>query len=150
MPEIQEVLSRMWTDLLARPSGPFAFRFVLQPLMATILAIRDGITDARTGRSPYLWTVLRATTGRRGRLAEGLKATARIIVLGVVIDAAYQFSALAAFYPVEALVIALLLGFVPYLLIRGPVDRVAKWRIASREGDGNGDIEQAEHPRHLG
>jgi len=126
MTEIQEVLSRIWTDLLARPSGPFAFRFVLQPLVAIVLALRDGIKDAQTGRSPYFWTVLRDSAQRRERLVEGLRATGRIIVFGIGIDAVYQFEVLGKFYPGEALAIAVLLGFVPYLLIRGPVDRIAR------------------------
>ena len=126
MIEAQEVLSRIWTDLLARPSGPFAFRFVLQPLMAIVLALRDGIKDAQTGRSPYFWTVLCDPAQRRERLVEGLKATARIIAFGVGIDAAYQLKMLGTFYPGEALIIALALGFVPYLFIRGPVDRIAR------------------------
>lgn len=126
MTEIQDVLSRIWTDLLARPSGPFAFRFVLQPLMAIVLALRDGIKDAQTGRSPYFWTMLSDATQRRVRLAEGLKATMRVIVLGIVIDAAYQLTVLGTFYPGEALAIALWLGFVPYLLVRGPAARIAR------------------------
>lgn len=132
MIEIQEVLSRMWTDLLARPGGPFAFRFVLQPLVAIILALRDGIKDAQTGRSPYFWTVLSDAAQRRERLAEGLKATVRVIVLGIVIDAVYQLKMLGTFYPGEALAIALLLGFVPYLVIRGPANRIARRRIARK------------------
>ena len=43
MQEILDVLSRGWTDLLARPHGPYGVRFVLQPLMAALLAVRDGI-----------------------------------------------------------------------------------------------------------
>jgi hypothetical protein len=36
---------------------------------------------------------------------------------------------LKTFYPVEALLIAILLAFVPYVLIRGPAARVARrWR----------------------
>ena len=133
MSEIQEVLTRIWTDLLARPSGPFAFRFVVQPLMATLVAMRDGVTDARTGRSPYFWTVLRDAAQRRARLGEGLKATGRIIAFGIVIDAVYQLKALGTFYPVEALAIALVLGFVPYLLLRGPADRIARrWMDGKR------------------
>jgi hypothetical protein len=132
MPELHELLSRFWTDLLARPGGPFAFRFALQPQVAAFFAVRDGIKDAETRRSPYFWTVLRDAGQRRGRLVEGLKATARVIAIGVAIDAAYQFKALGKFYPGEALVIALLLGFVPYLLIRGPAARIARWRIARR------------------
>ena len=34
------------------------FRFILQPSMAAIAAIRDGLKDARTGRSPYFWAIV--------------------------------------------------------------------------------------------
>ncbi len=131
--ELHDVLSRLWTDLLTRPSGPFAFRFALQPLIAAIFAMRDGMRDAQTGRSPYFWTVLRDAGQRRGQLVEGLKATGRIIAFGIGIDAVYQFKVLGTFYPGEALLIALLLGFVPYLLIRGPADRIARRWLARRQ-----------------
>ena len=121
------VLERVWTDLVARPSGPFGFRFVLQPIMAAIAAIHDGVRDAHTGRSPYFWTVLTNPQERSDRLREGLKATSRIIILGLVMDAIYQFVAFRTFHPLEAVIIALALAFVPYLLIRGPVARFVRW-----------------------
>jgi hypothetical protein len=58
MTAIQDTLSRIWENLLDRPSGPLALRFLMQPIMATIFAIRDGIKDAHSGRSPYFWTVV--------------------------------------------------------------------------------------------
>jgi hypothetical protein len=84
--------------------------------------------DARTGRSPYFWTVLRKPQERFARLREGLNATARIILLGLAMDVIYQVLVLKTFYPKEALLIALLLAFVPYLIIRGLVLRVARSR----------------------
>jgi hypothetical protein len=69
-------------------------------------------------------------------LREGLNATARIILLGLVMDVIYQLIVLKTFYPNEALVIALLLAFVPYLIIRGLVFRVARWRIHESRGEG--------------
>ena len=117
---------RLWQNLVEEPTGPMRFRFILQPLMAAIVAIRDGRKDARTGRSPYFWTVLRKPQERVARLREGLNATARIFLLGIAMDAIYQVIVLKRFYPVEALIIALLLAFVPYLLIRGPVARIAR------------------------
>jgi len=63
-----------------------------------------GHLAARTGRSPYFWTVLSRPDERRSRLGEGLKAIARIIALGLVMDAAYQYVVLGTFYPGEALV----------------------------------------------
>jgi hypothetical protein len=145
--DLQELLSRMWTDLLARPGGPFAFRLVLQPLMAALFAVRDGVADARAGRALYFWTVLHDAGQRRERLVESVKATAKVVLLGVVIDAIYQFKAHGSVYPGEAFGIALLLGYIPYLLIRGPAARLARRR--SRRV-GHDEIDQAQHPRHLG
>ena len=36
-----EVLSRIWQNLIDRPGGPMTFRFILQPVMATIAASLD-------------------------------------------------------------------------------------------------------------
>jgi hypothetical protein len=54
-----EELDRFWRSIVARPSGPMTFRFVLQPAMAGIAALRDGVSDARLGRSPYLSAIIR-------------------------------------------------------------------------------------------
>jgi hypothetical protein len=48
----EEVRHRVWEQLIARPTGPMAFRFILQPIMAAIAALRDGVNDARSGRPP--------------------------------------------------------------------------------------------------
>jgi hypothetical protein len=146
MSELQGLLSRMWADLIARPGGPFEFRLILQPLVAVLLAVRDGVVDARTSRSPYFWTLLHDPAGRRERLREGVKATLRVVLLGVAIDVFYQFKVHGTVYPGEALGIALLLGFLPYLLIRGPTDRIAR----RRQGGIHGEADQTQHPRHLG
>ena len=41
---------RIWHQLIDRADAPMRFRFILQPLMAAIIAIRHGLNDARTGR----------------------------------------------------------------------------------------------------
>jgi hypothetical protein len=129
---------RIWSNLVERPSEPMSLRFVLQPLMAVIAAIGDGLEDARSGRSPYFWTMMHDPQERIGRLNEGLNATARIILLGVAMDVIYQAMVLRTFYPVEALIIALLLAFVPYLIVRGLVVRLGQSRFGGplkMEGD---------------
>jgi len=77
-----EVRERLWQNLLDRPGGSMTFRFILQPIMATIAALYDGVEDARTGRSPYLWTIITDRAKRGGRMREGLISTARVILLG--------------------------------------------------------------------
>jgi hypothetical protein len=128
-----EDLDRLWKDILGRPGGPMTFRFILQPAMAAIVALRDGVKDARLGRRPYLWAMMRGvrtTEGRLGRLWEGIVSTARILILGVIMDIIYQWVVFKSFYPVQAAVIAVLLAFVPYLLLRGPFARIAHHWIA--------------------
>jgi hypothetical protein len=63
---------------------------------------------------------------RIARLREGLNATARIIILGLLMDSIYQLLVLKRYYPVEAVVIAVLLGFIPYLIFRGVVTRIVR------------------------
>jgi len=41
-------------------------------------------------------------------------------------DAAYQFVVRRAVFPGEAVIVAIVLVYVPYLLIRGPVARLAR------------------------
>src|SRR5262245_17716663 len=84
-----DVFERIWHDMVERPEGPMSFRFLLQPAMAAIAATRDGIRDARTGRLPYFRTVMGDPSRRLGRLQETLLATARIILLGLGMDAIY-------------------------------------------------------------
>ena len=128
-----ESLGRLWKDILDRPTGPMMFRFILQPAMAIIAALRDGVRDARLGRRPYVWALIhgvRDSGGRAGRLWEGIVSTARILILGVVMDVIYQWKVFDTFYPGQSAVIAILLAFIPYLLLRGPFDRIAYHWIA--------------------
>lgn len=123
---------RFFHDLIDRPDGPMRFRFILQPVMGAVAAIRDGKADALAGRAPYLWTVLNDKQRRAERMREGLNATARIILLGLVMDVIYQTLVLKTFYPNEAVIIALLLAFLPYVIIRGLALRAWRRRIPAR------------------
>ena len=106
-----EVLERLWRQILERPGGPMSFRFILQPLMAAIAGTLDGVKDARAGRASYLSAIAHNPRERRGHLDEGLTATARIILLGLVMDLIYQILVFKRFYPNEAVIVALLLAF---------------------------------------
>ena len=128
---MEELLMRVWTNLMDRVGGPMTFRVILQPTMAVLLAVRAGLKDAREGRPPYLWTILTDPEERDGLLREGWKSTARVFLLAVIMDVIYQWIVQHWIYPGEVLIVAVLLAIVPYLLIRGPVTRVAeRWRRA--------------------
>jgi hypothetical protein len=123
-----EELNRFWRNIVARPGGPMTFRFVLQPAMAGIAALRDGVKDANLGRSPYLSGMIRGIEEPRGRLWDGLVSTAKILILGVVMDVIYQLIFMGTFHPAESALVAILLAFVPYALLRGAVKRIASRR----------------------
>jgi hypothetical protein len=113
----------MWREILGRPEGPFAFRFYLQPLMALLFAVRDGIHDARAGRSAYLWSLL-TESRRRQLLREGWHSVGKVFVLAIVLDLLYQLVVLKGLRPLQTLLVAVALALVPYVLVRGPASRL--------------------------
>ena len=54
-----------------------------------------------------------------------MESVARVLALALIMDAIYQLIVLRWFYPGEALLVGILLAIVPYILIRGPVTRIA-------------------------
>ena len=123
---MRDLLIRGWMNLFDRVGGPMTFRIILQPAMATLLAVLAGLRDAREGRPPYLWTVLTDPLQRADLLREGWKAIGRVFLLAVIMDVIYQLIVQRWIYPLESLIVAILLAVVPYLLIRGPVNRIAR------------------------
>jgi len=123
---MRDMFARFVHDLLGRLDGPLHFRFFLQPTMATIFAIRDGLRDAREGRPAYFWSLFTKPTLRGEELRGGWKSVSKVFILAVVLDVIYQIIVYRWFYPFETLLVAVLLAFVPYLLIRGPVNRIKR------------------------
>ena len=66
-------------------------------------------------------------------LKDGWKSVGRVYIFAIVMDAIYQFIVLKTFYPAEALIVAIILAIVPYLLIRGPVSRIASPRARTKK-----------------
>jgi hypothetical protein len=135
---MEEILTRIWNDLLGRASGPMTFRLYLQPAMAIFFAIRDGLKDAREGKPAYFYSLFTDTKNRRDRLREGFNAVGRVFVLGIIMDLIYQVIVFRWFYPGEALIVAFILALLPYLLIRGPVNRIARLFNRRTEVSGRG------------
>jgi len=124
---VEELIARFFGNLHDRVGGPMSFRLILQPAVAAFFAVRAGWQDGLTGRPAYFWAILAAPAHRWELLREGWKAVAKVFLMAVVIDALYQIINLRWFYPGEALIVATVLAFVPYLLIRGPIGRIVRW-----------------------
>ncbi len=126
---MDDFLSRFSGELLGRMDGPFSFRFILQPVMAVFYAYRDGVKDARAGRPLYSLWLFTHPDQRGPMLRDGFTAVGRVIALGVIMDLAYQVMVLGSFRPLELIVVVLVLAFIPYLLLRGPINRLVRRRL---------------------
>ena len=123
---VSDVVGRFTENLAGRVGGPMTFRLVLQPLMATLLAVRAGVRDARDEIPPFLSGLVRNPQLRRTLLRDGIKDVGRVFALAVVLDLIYQVVMLRWIYPGETLVVATCLALVPYMLVRGPVRRLIR------------------------
>ena len=85
---MEETLARVVHDEFGRLDGPLHFRILLQPTMAIIFAIRDGLKDARQGRPAYFWSLFTEPMLRRELLRGGWRSISRIFILAVVLDVA--------------------------------------------------------------
>jgi hypothetical protein len=123
---MDDLLSRMWEHFGGRIGGPLTLRLILQPMVATALGIMAGVRDAQAGRPAYFWTILTSPADRADLLREGWKAVAKVFVLAALIDIVYQLIVFRWVYPFESLLLAFLLACIPYLLIRGPANRLVR------------------------
>jgi len=121
-----DYLSGLWQEIAARPDGPMAFRFYLQPAMSIIYAIVSGLTDAREHKPPYFWALFTEPAQRVALMRDGWKSVRNVFLLAIVMDLIYQIMVLRGWRPGEGLIISIVLAIVPYLLVRGPVNRLAR------------------------
>ncbi len=120
-----DIWTRIFANLADRLTGPMAFRFILQPVVAAIFAIVSGLEDARLGRPPYLWAVLTDPAHRSALLKDGWERIGKVFLVAVLLDVVYQVVVLEV-YPGEALIVAVLLAIAPYVILRGVVTRIAR------------------------
>jgi hypothetical protein len=123
---MDDTWTRIADDMVARVTGPMKFRLILQPAMAAYFAIRAGLADARSGNPPYFWTLLSDPASRAELTESGWKDVGKVFVLAVVLDVVYQIVVSRFVYPGEALVVAVMLAIVPYLILRGAVTRIVR------------------------
>lgn len=117
---------RVVANLFARLDGPLHFRFIIQPLVAATIAIIDGVRDAKAGKPAYLWTVIFVPKDRKELLQRGWKRIGKIFLLAVTLDVIYQLIVHHWIYPGETVIVAVVLAIVPYILLCGPANRVAR------------------------
>jgi len=122
---MDHLITRIAHDMVERVTGPMKFRLLLQPAMATFFAIRGGLQDAKECKPPYFWGLFTDKGEREAMLKNGWKGVGKVFILAIVLDVVYQLIEHRwTVYPGEAVLVAIILAIVPYLLIRGPVNRI--------------------------
>jgi hypothetical protein len=112
-------------QLHERVSGPMKFRIVLQPIMAMYFAIRSGLSDARSGKDPYFWSFLIGRGHRFDLVKDGWESVGRVVILSAVLDLVYQYFVESSIHLRAALIVAIVLAVLPYVIVRGIVTRIA-------------------------
>ncbi len=123
---MEAIWQRIVENLIGRFDGPMHFRFIVQPLMAVIFATIDGIKDAKAGKVAYFWAMVTSPEHRKDLIKDGWKHFGKIFILAIVLDVVYQLKVQHTVYPGEILAVALVLAVLPYVLLRGPVNRIVR------------------------
>jgi hypothetical protein len=125
---MEDILARASADLLHRLDGPLHLRFIVQPLVAVLIATRAGVHDARDGRPPFLAALFWKRESRGELWRESKKDLWKLFLVATLLDVVYQLRVHHAVYAGELLITAAVLSFLPYALVRGSVTRFARRR----------------------
>ena len=123
---MEEIFARFWENLLSRPDGPMHLRFIFQPIVASVLAIRSGLSDAREGRRGFLGSLIMNHGRRRELMSEAWGDIGKLFIMACLLDLIFQVIALRWFYPLETFVVAIILSFVPYVIVRSLTRSIVK------------------------
>lgn len=124
-------VTRIFDELVARVLfGPFNFRFIVQPVMALALGVRDGLVDAKAGSAPFLYGLVFRRQDLKPSLKSALRRLQIPIVIATILDAMVQYIMFGYVRPLTALTVGVLLMGLPYAMARGISNRIASRRGA--------------------
>ena len=113
--------------------GPGRLRFLVQPLLAIALGIRDGRRDAAAGRPPFVSGILFVHATRKEELMTGLQALAKPLALSVTLDALVQYIIFRSVRLWHALLAGTILIALPYATARSLANRCVHRTPAERK-----------------
>lgn len=108
--------------------GPGRLRFIIQPLIAILLGIRDGRRDATAGAPPYVLAVLFAHGRRKEALSSALRSIVTPLIVGFVVSLIVQYYLFRSVRLWHAFVFGIALIALPYVVARGLTNRLIEGR----------------------
>jgi hypothetical protein len=121
-----DFFARSVDDLINRVGGPLSFRFLLQPTVAIVYAIIDGIRDARAGKPAYFWSLLSDPAHVWARIMEGWGSLAKLLALVAILDLVYELIVFKTIMLGQTIAVVIVVAVLPYMLLRGPANRIAR------------------------
>lgn len=121
---MEEFFIRFFDNLGLKVTGPMKFRFVIQPLVSLYFAIKAVRRFSDTGRIPFFYGLFSDKGIRHELMVESWKDIGKLFIFAIILDVIAQIIILKTVYPLEAILTAVLLSIVPYLLLRGPINRI--------------------------
>ncbi len=106
-----------------RLSGPGSLRFILQPLMSVFFGIKDGITDAKLGNDPFLFSLFKSSE-KKSKLKEAFKSVGKVFIIAIILDIIFYYIISGTFAPLQSLLIGTILLIIPYSIARGFTNRI--------------------------
>ena len=108
--------------------GPGRARFILQPLIAIILGVKDGRFDVVAGRPAYLAALAFSKDVRKEEVTTAVRTISTPLAVAVALDAVLQYVIFDAVHLWQALAVGATLVALPYVAARALADRLLRRR----------------------
>ncbi|MCB0726686.1 MAG: hypothetical protein R3A12_07345 [Ignavibacteria bacterium] len=131
---MEDFISNFLNAVGIRHDGPMAFRLILQPVMSLIYAIVAGVRDAKAGRKPLIQALIFGNTkrSRKDILKEIWKDIGKVFILATVMEIIFEIIEFKTVHPLVVLRVSFYLAIVPYVIMRGPVERIVELFIKKK------------------
>jgi len=130
---MEDWISNFLNAVGVRHDGPMSFRLYLQPVMSLIYAVIAGVKDAKAGKPPFLSALVLGKSDRKDLLKELWKDVGKVFILAIIMETIFEIIELKTVHPFEVLRVSFWLAIVPYLIFRGPVERVVSLFVKKKD-----------------
>ena len=142
--------SGFWQGALRElTSGQGQFRLLLLAAVALVVGIRAGIADARAGTLPFGRRLAEGNEPHAQLMKDAVKRALNPLALAVVLDVILQRLTLGYVRPLVAVVVAVVVVWIPFVIVRGVMNRF--WRRShfgrrrAAHGRGAAHVRRAAH-----
>jgi hypothetical protein len=120
-------------DILARFSGAGRFRFIVQPTVALVIGVRDGIKDGRAGHLPFVLALMSRSARKCDLLRSAFASVRELISIAIILDVVSQFLIFRRIHPGAALLVGPILIAIPYAVSRALATSLSRKRSRSAQ-----------------